>query len=71
MQNMAHVTVNDSLVREAREAGGHRTIKSAVTEALIEYVSRRKHQPDFSRYETVDYNREKNYQKLRDIGCKY
>lgn len=44
---MAHVTVDDSLVREAREAGGHRTMKSAVTEALAEYVSRRKHQPDF------------------------
>jgi hypothetical protein len=41
MQNMAHVTVNDSLIREAREAGRHRTIKAAVIEALLEYVSPR------------------------------
>jgi hypothetical protein len=70
-QNMAHVTVEDSLLREAREAGGHRTMKAALRAALVEYISRRKRQQDTSRYETIDYYTEKSNRNLRDVGCKY
>jgi Arc/MetJ family transcription regulator len=37
-----NLALDDSLIEEARRAGGHKTKKEAVTAALAEYVRRRK-----------------------------
>lgn len=40
--NMAtNLAIDDSLVREAQQLGGHKTKKEAVTEALLEYIQRK------------------------------
>ena len=38
----SNLELDDKLVTEARELGGHRTKRAAVNEALLEYVARRK-----------------------------
>ena len=37
-----NLALDDSLIEEARRAGGHKTKKDAVTAALDEYIKRRK-----------------------------
>jgi Arc/MetJ family transcription regulator len=37
-----NLALDDDLIAEAQQAGGHRTKKEAVTAALHEYVDRRK-----------------------------
>jgi Arc/MetJ family transcription regulator len=37
-----NLAIDDSLIDEARQLGGHRTKKDAVTAALQEYIRRRK-----------------------------
>jgi hypothetical protein len=36
-----NLALDDRLIEEARQAGGHKTKKAAVTAALLEYVKRR------------------------------
>jgi Arc/MetJ family transcription regulator len=37
-----NLALDDSLIEEARQLGGQRTKKDVVTQALVEYVQRRK-----------------------------
>lgn len=37
-----NLAIDGSLLEEARKAGGHRTNKATVTEALQEYIQRRR-----------------------------
>ena len=37
-----NLALDDSLIEEARQLGGQRTKKDVVTQALLEYVQRRK-----------------------------
>lgn len=37
-----NLAIDDGLILEAQKIGGHRTKKSAVTEALKEYIQRRR-----------------------------
>ena len=37
-----NLAIDDALIREAQEVGGHKTKKEAVTAALREYVQRRR-----------------------------
>jgi len=37
-----NLAIDDGLLEEALEAGGHKTKKATVTEALREYIQRRK-----------------------------
>ncbi len=37
-----NLAIDDELLEEARKAGGHRTKKATVTEALQEYIQHRK-----------------------------
>ncbi len=37
-----NLALDDSLVEEAKSLGEHRTKRAAVTDALVEYVNRRK-----------------------------
>ena len=69
MCNDPHMATNlaldDSLIEEARRAGGHKTKKEAVTAALAEYVKHRKQLLIFKAFGTVDFEPKYDYKAER------
>ena len=47
--------LDDQLIEEARQLGGQRTKKDVVTQALVEYIQRRKQLQVLALFGTVDY----------------
>ena len=60
-----NLAIDDSLIEEARKVGGHKTKKDAVTEALEEYVRRRKQQRILEAFGTIDFDPEYDYKAER------
>jgi Arc/MetJ family transcription regulator len=60
-----NLDLDPALVDEALAAGGHRTKKEAVTEALREYIARRRQRQIVRLFGTVDYNPKYDYKKQR------
>ncbi len=60
-----NLDLNDTLIEEARIAGGHRTKKEAVTAALREYVMHRKQTDILRIFGTVAFDREYDYKADR------
>ncbi len=60
-----NLAIDDKLIVEAQAIGGARTKKAAVTEALKEYIQRRKQVQIISLFGTVDYDPDYNYKKNR------
>ena len=62
-----NLAISDSLLEEAKEIGGHKTKKAAVTEALEEYIQRRKQQDILKMFGTIDYDDDFDYKKQRFV----
>jgi hypothetical protein len=60
-----NLAVDDALIEEARRIGNKRTKKAVVTEALEEYVQRRKQLLILDLFHSVDYDATYDYKKLR------
>lgn len=60
-----NLALDDKLLRDAQRIGGHRTKKATVTEALEEYIRRRKQLRLLELFGTIDYDPDYNYKKLR------
>ena len=60
-----NLAIDDKLIIEAQEIGGARTKKATVTEALKEYIQRRKQVQIISRFGKVDYDLDYDYKKTR------
>ncbi len=60
-----HLAVSDKLIEEARVIGGHKTKKAAVTEALQEYIQRRKQLKMINLFGTIGYGSEYDYKAQR------
>lgn len=60
-----NLAIDDKLIEEAREIGGHRTKKAAVTEALQEYIQRRRQFPMLTLFGKVDYDPDYDYKAQR------
>jgi Arc/MetJ family transcription regulator len=60
-----NLAIDDNLILEAQRAGGHRTKKEAVTEALREYIQRRKQLNILKAFGTVVYDAEYDYKAAR------
>ena len=60
-----HLTIDDELVEEARTVGKHQTEIAAVTEALQEYIKRRKQLQVLNLFGTIDYAPEYDYKEQR------
>ncbi len=60
-----NLAIDDHLIEEAREIGGHRTKKAAVTEALQEYIQRRKQLQMLNLLGKVDYDPGYDYKRQR------
>ena len=62
---VTNVAIDDRLLEEARSIGGHRTKKATVTEALREYIQRRKQARILELFETVEFDPRYDYKKQR------
>jgi hypothetical protein len=60
-----NLDLDPALVEEAVSVGGRRTKKETVTEALREYIARRRQAQVTSLFGTVDYDPKFNYKQQR------
>ncbi len=63
-----NLAIDDELLEEALRVGGHRTKKATVTEALQEYIQRRKQAEILNLFGQIDYDPEYDYKKQRSRG---
>ncbi len=61
-----NLALDDALIEEARRIGGHRTKKAVVTEALEEYVQRRRQLQILGLFNTIDYDPDFDYKMQRN-----
>ena len=64
------VPLDDGLIEEARQLGGLRTKKDVVTQALLEYVQRRKQLKLLDLFGTVDFAEDFDAKSQRAVGRK-
>ncbi len=62
-----NLAIDDWLIEEAKILGKHRTKKGAVTEALQEYIQRRKQSEILNLFKTIDYDQDYDYKKQRAV----
>ena len=60
-----NLDIDQTLLKEAVSVGLHRSKKAAVTEALQEYIARRKQQRIVEIFGTVEYSQDYDYRKHR------
>jgi Arc/MetJ family transcription regulator len=60
-----NLAIDDRLLEEALKVGGHRTKKDTVTEALEEYIQRRKQARILELFGKVDFDRGYDYKRQR------
>jgi hypothetical protein len=60
-----NLAIDDNLILDAQKIGGHRTKKEAVTEALKEYIQRRKQLKIINLFGTIDYDHDYDYKEGR------
>lgn len=60
-----NLDIDDGLIEEAKMIGKHKTKKGAVTEALVEYIQRRKQAEILQLFHSVDYDPDYDYKKHR------
>ena len=60
-----NLAIDDSLIEEARMLGKKKTKKAVVTEALEEYIQRRKQKDILNIFGKVDYDQDYDYKKQR------
>lgn len=60
-----NLAIDEGLLEEALRVGGHRTKKDTVTEALQEYIQRRKQARVLSLFGKVEFDRNYDYKKAR------
>ena len=60
-----NLALDDRLIEEARELGGHRTKKEAVHAALEEYIRRRKQLKILDLFGKIDYYEDYDYKRER------
>lgn len=60
-----NLALDDSLIEDARVAGGHKTKKAAVTAALLEYVKHWERLRLLELFGTVDFDPDYDYKAER------
>ncbi|GLI34186.1 type II toxin-antitoxin system VapB family antitoxin [Desulforhabdus amnigena] len=60
-----NLAIDDKLIEEARRIGKHATKKGVVTEALLEYIQRRKQIEILDLFHSVDYDPDYDYKEQR------
>ncbi len=62
-----NLAIDDRLINEAKTIGKHRTKKGVVTEALQEYIQRRRQSEILDIFNTIDYEKDYDYKKQRAV----
>ena len=62
-----NLALDDTLIEEAKLIGKHRTKKGVVTEALHEYIQRRKQSEILNIFNTVVYDKDYDYKQQRAV----
>jgi len=60
-----NLAIDDRLIEEAKVIGNHRTKKGAVTEALQEYIQRKKQFEITKLFGKIDYDPDYDYKQQR------
>lgn len=60
-----NLAIDDALLKEAQIIGKHKTKKAVVTEALKEYIKRRKQLKVLELFGKIDYNEDYDYKEGR------
>ncbi len=60
-----NLAIDDALLEEAKRIGKHKTKKAAVTEALEEYIQRRKQIEITKVFGAIDYDKSYDYKEQR------
>jgi Arc/MetJ family transcription regulator len=60
-----NLEIDNQLIQEALQLGGHRTKRAVVKEALQEYVQRRKQLKVTELFGTIEYDDDYDYKKQR------
>jgi Arc/MetJ family transcription regulator len=60
-----NLALDDALIEQAREVGGHKTKREAVNAALQEYVARHRQQQIVDLFGTVPWDDKYDYKKER------
>ncbi|MEK6373792.1 MAG: type II toxin-antitoxin system VapB family antitoxin [Acidobacteriota bacterium] len=60
-----NLAIDDRLLQEAQRIGGQHTKKATVTEALEEYIQRRKQAKILELFGTIDFDPSYDYKKQR------
>ena len=60
-----NLAIDDRLLNEALRLGGHKTKKATVTEALEEYIRRRKQMRIIDLFGKIDFDPAYDYKKQR------
>ncbi|MCC5645322.1 type II toxin-antitoxin system VapB family antitoxin [Nostoc sp. CHAB 5824] len=63
-----NLEINENLIKEALELGGHSTKNAVVEEALREYVQRRKQLKILELFGTIEYEDDYDYKQQRRSG---
>jgi hypothetical protein len=51
-----NLAIDDTLIEQAREIGGERTKKAVVTQALVEYINKRRQSQIIQLFGTIDFD---------------
>jgi Arc/MetJ family transcription regulator len=62
-----NLAIDDRLIKEAQTVGQHKTKKAAVSEALEEYVQKRKQVEILDLFGKINYDHDYDYKKQREI----
>jgi hypothetical protein len=62
-----NLALDDTLIEEAKIIGKHRTKKGVVTEALQEYIQRRKQTEIFNIFNKIDFDQDYDYKRQRTV----
>jgi len=62
-----NLAIDDELIKAAQKLGKHKTKKAAVTEALQEYIQRRKQIEITELFHEIDADPENEYKKQRSM----
>ena len=62
-----NLAIDDRLIDEAKAIGRHRTKKAVVTEALEEYIQRRRQVDILKLFDKIEYEKAYDYKKRRSL----
>ena len=60
-----NLAIDDKLLENAKRIGKHKTKKSVVTEALVEYIQRREQLEILNLFGTIEYDEDYDYKDQR------